>query len=166
MDVARIAEFIGNHPILILAFIGTLGALIASEVSRRLSGMKSVGPAEATQLSNRENAVFLRELRERGGAGKVFAEWPSDDYVGLLELLKKGGNRLGGMSAQYFLRFAGVDSFILSNDVNARLIAEGVIDKPATSKTARGVVGRRRAMSTTSMYAWARHVLRNWTASS
>ena len=87
-------------------------------------------------VSVRDNAVFLRELRERGGAGKVFAEWPSDDYVGLLELLKMGGNRLGGMSAQYFLRFAGVDSFILSNDVNARLIAEGVIDKPATSKTA------------------------------
>ena len=59
MDVARIAEFIGNHPILILAFVGTLGALIASEVSRRLSGMKSVGPVEATQLSNRENAIFL-----------------------------------------------------------------------------------------------------------
>ena len=87
-------------------------------------------------VSVRDNAVFLKELRERGGAAKVFAEWPSDDYVGLLELLKKGGNRLGGMSAQYFLRFAGLDSFILSNDVNARLIAEGVIDKPATSKTA------------------------------
>ena len=86
-------------------------------------------------VSVRDNAVFLKELRERDGAGKVFAEWPSDNYVGLLELLKKGGNRLGGMSAQYFLRFAGVDSFILSNDVNARLIAEGVIDKPATSKT-------------------------------
>ena len=59
MDFARIAEFIGNHPILILAFVGTLGALIASEVSRRLSGMKSIGPVEATQLSNRENAIFL-----------------------------------------------------------------------------------------------------------
>jgi rhodanese-related sulfurtransferase len=65
VDVARIAEFISNHPILILAFIGTLGALIASEVSRRLSGMKSVGPAEATQLSNRENAVFL-DIRDDG----------------------------------------------------------------------------------------------------
>jgi len=59
VDFARIFEFIGNHPILILAFVGTLGALFASEISRRLSGMKSVGPGQATQLSNRENAVFL-----------------------------------------------------------------------------------------------------------
>ena len=59
MDFARIIEFISNHPVLILAFAGTLGALLASEVSRRLSGMKAVDPIQATQLSNRENAVFL-----------------------------------------------------------------------------------------------------------
>ncbi|MFQ5642104.1 MAG: rhodanese-like domain-containing protein [Thiogranum sp.] len=66
MDFARIPEFISNHPILILAFVGTLGALFASEISRRLHGMKSVGPAQATRLSNRENAIFLdtREDRE------------------------------------------------------------------------------------------------------
>lgn len=63
MDFARIVEFIGNHPVLILAFAGTLGALLASEVSRRLSGMKAVDPLQATQLSNRENAVFL-DIRE------------------------------------------------------------------------------------------------------
>ncbi|GMQ87945.1 MAG: rhodanese-like domain-containing protein [Gammaproteobacteria bacterium] len=66
MDFARIFEFIGNHPILILAFVGTLGVLFASEIIRRMNGMKSVGPVQATQLSNRENAVFLdtREDRE------------------------------------------------------------------------------------------------------
>ena len=66
MDFARIIEFIGNHPILILAFAGTLGALFASEITRRLNGTRSVGPVQATQLSNRENAVFLdtREDRE------------------------------------------------------------------------------------------------------
>ena len=65
MDFARIPEFIGNHPILILAFVGTLGALIASEISRRLNGMKSVGPTQATRLSNRENAVFLDTRDDR-----------------------------------------------------------------------------------------------------
>ncbi|CUH87261.1 hypothetical protein PH5382_01186 [Phaeobacter sp. CECT 5382] len=34
------------------------------------------------------------------------------------------------------MRFAGRDGFVLSKDVTARLIAEGVIDKPASSKTA------------------------------
>lgn len=69
MDFARLVEFTGNHPFLILAFLGTLIALVYLEVSRRMSGMTTVGPSEATQLSNRENAVFLdiREDREYQG---------------------------------------------------------------------------------------------------
>ncbi len=85
--------------------------------------------------SVRDNAVFLRELRDEGGVSQVLGGWPSTDYVGLLEMLKKRGARLGGNSAQYALRFIGRDAFILSNDVNGRLIAEGVIDKPAGSKS-------------------------------
>ncbi|CUJ89209.1 DNA-3-methyladenine glycosylase 1 [Shimia thalassica] len=83
-----------------------------------------------------ENAHFLQGLRADGGAGKVIGGWPSEDFIGLLEMLKKNGSRLGGMTGQYAMRFAGRDAFILSRDVSARLIAEGVIDKPATSKTA------------------------------
>ena len=91
----------------------------------------------ATKIQSvRENAVFLMDLREEGGSGKVLGGWPSEDFIGLLDLLKQRGNRLGGMTAQYSLRFAGRDAFILSRDVTARLIAEGVIDKPATSKGA------------------------------
>lgn len=86
--------------------------------------------------SVRDNAVFLMDLRAEGGAGTVLGGWPSSDYVGLLDLLKRRGSRLGGTTAQYAMRFAGRDSFILSRDVTARLIAEGVIDKPATSKSA------------------------------
>lgn len=63
MDFARILEFVGNHPLLVLAFFAVLGMLLASEVSRRLSGMKSIGSVEATQLSNHENALFL-DIRE------------------------------------------------------------------------------------------------------
>ena len=88
----------------------------------------------------RDNAAFLLELREDGGAGEVLGSWPSTDYVGLLAMLGKRGSRLGGASAQYAMRFAGRDSFILSRDVTARLIAEGVIDKPATSKKAMAAV--------------------------
>lgn len=84
----------------------------------------------------RDNAAFLLELRDDGGAGQVFGHWPSDNYIGLLDLLKTRGSRLGAATGQYSMRFMGVDSFILSRDVTARLIAEGVIDKPATSKGA------------------------------
>ncbi len=83
----------------------------------------------------RENAAFLMELRKDGGAGQVLGGWPSTDYVGLLDLLKKRGAHLGGNAAQYAMRFMKRDSFILSTDVTARLIAEGVIDKPSGSKS-------------------------------
>lgn len=85
----------------------------------------------------RDNAVFLAAVAEEyGSAGKAFGGWPGEDYIGVLQMLKKRGARLGGVSGQYFLRFMGVDSFILSRDVTARLIAEGVIDKAPTSQKA------------------------------
>ncbi len=88
----------------------------------------------------RDNAAFLLELRADGGAGQVLGGWPSTDFVGLLAMLGKRGSRLGGASAQYAMRFAGRDSFILSRDVTARLIAEGIVDKAPTSKKAMAAV--------------------------
>ncbi|WP_424990616.1 DNA-3-methyladenine glycosylase I [Fluviibacterium sp. S390] len=94
----------------------------------------------AKVTSVRDNAVFLQSLRAQGGAGQVFGEWPATDFIGLLALMKKHGARIGGTTGQYALRKMGVDSFILSKDVVARLIAEGVIDKPPTSKKAMAAV--------------------------
>lgn len=88
----------------------------------------------------RENAAFVLSLRDQGGPGCVLGGWNSSDYVGLLGFLKRHGARLGGNTGQYAMRFMQRDSFILSRDVTARLIAEGVIDKPASSKTARASV--------------------------
>ncbi len=88
-----------------------------------------------------ENAVFMIDLvNQHGGAGAAFARWPSDDFSGLLAMLKKRGSRLGGNTGQYFLRFMGVDGYILSRDVIERLIAEGVIEKPPTSQKALAAV--------------------------
>ncbi|MEM8988432.1 MAG: DNA-3-methyladenine glycosylase I [Pseudomonadota bacterium] len=83
------------------------------------------------------NAAFVLDLaQEYGSAGKAFATWPQDDYAGLITLMNKKGSRLGGATAQYFLRRLGRDGFVLSKDVAARLIAEGVVDKPPTSARA------------------------------
>lgn len=90
--------------------------------------------------SVRDNAAFILSLRDQGGVGKVFAEWPSTDFIGLLALMKAEGARLGGATGAYCLRYLGRDSFILSQDVTARLIAEDVIDKPASSKKAMSAV--------------------------
>ena len=84
-----------------------------------------------------ENAIFVCDVvREAGSFGKFVSDWPNEDFIGLLDVLKKRGSRLGGNTGTYFLRFMGKDSFILSSDVTARLVAEKVIDKPATSKKA------------------------------
>ena len=64
------------------------------------------------------------------------ADWPAADFAGLMLWLKKNGGRLGGSTGAYALRRLGIDSFILSRDVVARLIAEGVIDKAPTSQRA------------------------------
>lgn len=86
-------------------------------------------------LSVRDNATFLCDLaEEHGSAANFFANWPDNNYVGLLTLLKKRGNRLGGNTRQYFLRFMGKDSFILSQDVVAALIREGVVTNTPTSQ--------------------------------
>lgn len=85
-----------------------------------------------------ENARFVVEtIKAHGSFGAFLAAWPEDDQAELLAYLSKGGSRLGGATAQYFLRFSGYDGWIASKDVCAALVREGVLDKPAaTSKTA------------------------------
>ena len=80
------------------------------------------------------NAAFIQGVES--GFGRRVGDWPTEDFVGLLEWLGKNGSRLGGATAQYFLRAMGRDGFILSTDVVARLTAEGVVDKAPTSKGA------------------------------
>jgi 3-methyladenine DNA glycosylase Tag len=87
-------------------------------------------------MSVRGNARFVDEIaREHGSFGKFLAAWPATDTVGLLEVLDKRGDRLGGRSGQYFLRFIGKDSFVTSRDVIACLRDSGVdIAEQASSK--------------------------------
>lgn len=69
-------------------------------------------------MAVQKNAQFIADVAEEHGSfGRFLANWPRDDQVGLLSVLAKRGSRLGGMTGQYFLRFVGVDSFILSRDV-------------------------------------------------
>ena len=91
-----------------------------TRIVRNLTKVKSV----------QENALFILDIqREHSSFGKFLAEWPEDNIVGLWKYLKKHGNRLGGNSGQYFLRFMGKDTFILSRDVCTALQAEGIVDK-------------------------------------
>ncbi|WP_323798265.1 DNA-3-methyladenine glycosylase I [Nisaea sp.] len=88
-------------------------------------------------LAVRDNARLVEQMTALdGSAGRFIAKWDAADQIGLLDYLKKHGNRLGGLTGQYFLRFVGRDGFVLSKDVTSALKAAGVIDGPATSKTA------------------------------
>jgi len=88
-----------------------------------------------------DNADFIRRVSaEYGSFGRRVGDWPANDFAGLIAWLKAEGSRLGGSTGPYVLRFMGKESYILSNDVVARLVAEGVIDKPPTSKKAMAAV--------------------------
>lgn len=96
----------------------------------------------------RDNAGFLVDLATaHGSAARVFADWPSETYCDLLDLLKTRGSRLGGLTGSLVMRGLGKDSYLLSGDVVAALKREGVIDGP---------LGSRRAMQAiqTAFNAW------------
>ena len=83
-----------------------------------------------------ENARMIVEASEKFGSfGAFLSSWPSEDQEGLLLWLKRHGSRLGGTSAQYFLRRVGWDGFILAPDVILGLRREGLLDAtPGTRK--------------------------------
>lgn len=83
----------------------------------------------------RTNAALLVDIIEQhGSVGRWLAAWPADNVVGLWMLLRKEGAHLGGNSAASFLRMAGKDSFVLSDDVVVALKAQGIVDKRPTSQ--------------------------------
>jgi 3-methyladenine DNA glycosylase Tag len=86
--------------------------------------------------SVRANARFVSDVaKEHGSFGKFLAAWPPSDEVGLLELLAKRGDRLGGNTGQMLLRFLGYDGFVASKDVVACLRDAGLdVAETVTSK--------------------------------
>lgn len=95
----------------------------------------------AKVASVRANAALLVELAaEHGSAASVFAAWPADDYIGLLDLLKVRGDRLGGNAGMMAMRFMGRDGWVTSLDMVKALVREGVIDGAPETKKARKAI--------------------------
>ncbi|MEM8792549.1 MAG: DNA-3-methyladenine glycosylase I [Pseudomonadota bacterium] len=114
--------------------VGRWSLMSDDDLDRLLKDTRVVRHAKKL-ISVGENAAFLRDLAaEHGSAARCFADWPGTDFIGLLEMLKKRGARLGGNTGQYFLRFMGKDGFMTGGDVSAALIREGVVDKQPSSK--------------------------------
>lgn len=87
----------------------------------------------------RHNASMILDLvEEYGSMGKLVADWPVEDLVGLWDLFKSKGSRLGGNTGPYFLRNMGKDTFLLTRDVVRALMDFDVLESEAvTSKKAR-----------------------------
>ena len=83
-----------------------------------------------------KNARFILDICQEQSCsfGAFIASWPVADTIGLWRLLAKRGARLGGRSAAGFLRLVGKDTFLLTSDVVARLVAANMIPGEPTSQ--------------------------------
>ncbi len=93
-------------------------------------------------MANRLTRKTVAEIaREHGSFARFLTDWPGSDQVGLLDLLAKKGARLGGGTGQYFLRFIGKDSYVLSADVVACLRDAGldIAENPTSKKDRRKI---------------------------
>lgn len=57
--MAQIIEFVGNHPLLFVAFGATLGMLVWTEWTRIRASATTLSPYAATQLVNGGDALFV-----------------------------------------------------------------------------------------------------------
>lgn len=116
-------------------------AMLSDEELEALSQNAEIVRNARKIASVRANAQFVRQVKDsHGGFGAFLGEWPEDDTVGLWSELKTRGERLGGNTGPFFLRFSGKDTFMFSADVVAALIGLGVVDKAPTSKKALAAV--------------------------
>jgi len=79
----------------------------------------------------RDNINMLRKVsKEHQGFGKFMLSWGGENQVGLMKFLNEQGSQIGDNTAQYFLRYVGIDGFIMSKDVCQAAIDAGVQTKP------------------------------------
>jgi 3-methyladenine DNA glycosylase Tag len=116
-------------------------ALLSDEDLERLAADTRIVRNAKKIASVRANAAFIRELKvSHGGCGAFLASWPVDDIVGLWDELKRRGDRLGGNTGPFFLRFVGKDTFMLSGDVVKALIRQKIVDTAPSGRKALAAV--------------------------
>ena len=88
----QLLEFITDNWILVLAFMLILGYWIGAEIYHFSSGVKTVTPEVATQLYNRENALFV-DIRNNAEYRKSHLpgafNMPSTEVEQLLDKLRR-----------------------------------------------------------------------------
>ncbi|MEM7099217.1 MAG: DNA-3-methyladenine glycosylase I [Pseudomonadota bacterium] len=112
-------------------------AMLSDEELEELQANTAIVRHGKKIASVRHNAQYVLDIRqEYGSFGQFLAQWPADDFVALWTALKKSGNRLGGQTGRYFLRFIGRDTPMFSQDVVKALVLLQVVEKEPTSQKA------------------------------
>lgn len=74
------------------------------------------------------NAQMMFDEQQNGHSFIEFmANWPSNDMIGLWAYLKKNGQRLGGNTGPYALRALGIDTFLITRDIEAYFRAHDIV---------------------------------------
>ena len=91
---------------------------MSDEDLERLLGDKRLIRNGRKIMAVRHNAEAICVLAEEtGGFGAYLADWPGDRVVELWDDLVRRLSQMGGNSGPRFLRMAGKDTFVLSDDV-------------------------------------------------
>ena len=116
-------------------------ARLSDEQLERLAEDASIVRNARKIISVRNNAQFVLQISEAHQSfARFVADWPVADIVGLWEALKRGGDRLGGQTGRYLLRFMGKDTPVLSPDVVQALLEMGAVERNPTSRKALAAV--------------------------
>ena len=74
------------------------------------------------------NAQMIFNEQQNGHSFIEFiANWPASDMIGLWAYLKKNGQRLGGNTGPYALRALGIDTFLITRDIEAYFRAHDIV---------------------------------------
>lgn len=86
-------------------------------------------------MTIRDNAIMLKDIAlQHGSFGKFAADFTGASIIDLWAHLKKHGARLGGNTGPYALRTLGIDTFLLSRDVEGYFRAHDLVSGGLTSK--------------------------------
>lgn len=109
--------------------------LLNDQHIERLCQDKRIIRARQKIVTVPQNAqMVLGIAKEHGSVAQLVLQWPKSDWVGLWQYFKQHGARLGGNITPYSLRKLGIDTFVLTKDVEGYLRAQGYLDAGLTSK--------------------------------
>lgn len=104
------------------------------DIDRLLGDTRLIRHGGKIQAVRKNAAAMIEIAKEHGSFGAWLADWPGERIVDLWDELRKRFSQLGGNSGPMFLRMAGKDSFVLSEDVRRGLMHWAGVASPVKGK--------------------------------